>query len=374
MAAWSGCLRRASFAGSGNSVSARLPSDLLARPAEEASRLLALGYLDEIGRAEQRLEDSQDAEALHDFRVGLRRLRSCSRAYRLQLKGSVTKRLRQRLRKLTQATNDGRDAEVHLTWLRHQAERLGPEDLQGLSWLIGRLEGQRFDTARTALTDVRRRFLKSAAKLRPRLGTFRMEIRSGPNQEQRSFGRVTGELIRAQVAELADDLSRVQGAEDVKGSHAARISAKRLRYLLEPLARRAPGVRSLVTQLKEVQDTLGDLHDRHVLAAEIAATGSALSSIDSGRLAGCEAGLHTLERLAGEQAAAAFTRFDNLWRGGHAGRFMLRVERLATSLTEGTATRSAGPVLVLGQRVRAKSTKHHPGEQEVTRSGKVSGS
>ncbi len=354
-------------------MSARLPSDLLARPAEESSRLLALGYLDEIGRAERRLGNPQDAEALHDFRVGLRRLRSCCRAYRVQLKGSVTKRLRQRLQKLTQTTNAGRDTEVHQTWLRHQAERLGPEDLQGLSWLIGRLEGRRYDMARTAITDVRRQFLKSAAKLRPRLGTFRMEIRTGPGQEHRSFGHVTGELIRAQVAELADDLTRVQGAEDVKGGHAARISAKRLRYLLEPLARRAPGVRSLVTQLKEVQDSLGDLHDRHVLAEEIASTRSALSSIDSDRLAGCEAGLHTLERLAGQQAAAAFARFDILWGGEHAGRFILRVGRLATSLMEGIATPPAGPVLVLGQTVRARSTKHPPGEQEVRRSGKGSG-
>lgn len=350
-------------------MSARLPSDLLARPAEESSRLLALGYLDEIGRAEKRLEDPHDVEALHDFRVGLRRLRSCSRAYRVQLKGSVTKGLRQRLRKLTQTTNAGRDTEVHLTWLRHQAERLGPEDLQGLSWLIGRLEGRTYDMLRTATTDVRRQFLKSAAKLRPRLGTFRMEIRTGAGQEHRSFGRVTGELIRAQVAELADDLTRVQGAEDVKGAHAARISAKRLRYLLEPLARRAPGVRSLVTQLKEVQDSLGNLHDRHVLAEEIASTRSALSSIDSDRLTGCEAGLHTLERLAGEQAAAAFARFDTLWGGEHAGRFILRAERLATSLTEGTATPPAEPVLVLGQTVRAKSTKHPPPRGLAARPG-----
>ena len=354
-------------------MSARLPSDLLARPAEESSRLLALGYLDEIGRAERRLGDPQDADALHDFRVGLRRLRSCSRAYRLPLKGSVTKRLRQRLRKLTQATNAGRDTEVHLTWLRQQAERLGPGDLQGLSWLIGRLEGRRYDTAGTSITDVRRQFLKSAAKLRPRLGTFRMEIRTGPSQDHRSFGRVTGELIRAQVAELADDLSRVQGAEDVKGGHAARISAKRLRYLLEPLARRAPGVRSLVTQLKAVQDSLGDLHDRHVLTQEIASTRLALSSIDSNRLLGCEAGLYTLERLAVEQAAATFARFDALWGGEHASKFMLRAERLASSLVEGTATPPAGPVLMLGRTMRAKSAKHPPREQEVRRSGRANG-
>lgn len=373
MAAWNGCLRPVSFAVWESSVSTRLPPDLLDRPAEESSRLLALGYLDEIGRAERRLGNARDAEALHDFRVGLRRLRSCSRAYRLQLKGSVTKGLRRRLRRLTRATNAGRDTEVHLTWLRHQAERLGPEDLQGLSWLIGRLEGRRYDRLGAATADVRRQFLKSAAQLRPRLGTFRMEIRTRPGQEHLSFGPVTGGLLRAQVAELAADLKCVRGAEDVKGAHAARISAKRLRYLLEPLARRVPGARGLVTRLKAVQDSLGDLHDRHVLAEEIASTRSDLSGIDSDRLAGCEPGLHTLERLAGEQAAAAFARFERLMGGERAGHFILQAEMLATSLAKGTAAVPAGPVLTLGQARRAESTRHLPEKQEGRRSGKASG-
>lgn len=352
-------------------MSTRLPSDLLGRPAEESSRLLTLSYLDEIARAEKRLEDPEDPEALHDFRVGLRRLRSCSRAYRLQLKGSITKRVRRRLRKLTQGTNAGRDTEVHLAWLRHQAEQLGPEDLQGLSWLIGRLEGRRFDSVRTATANARQQFLKTAAKLRPRLGTFRMEIRTGSRQAHRSFGQATGELIRAQVAELAGSLKRVQGAEDVKGVHSARISAKRLRYLLEPLARRVPGVKGLVTQLKDVQDSLGDLHDRHVLAEEIASTRSDLSCISSDRLAGCEPGLRTLERLALEQAAVAFARFDTHWSGEQAGEFILRVERLAMYLAEGAATAPAVPVLSLGHAGRSGSSTGPPVDQDQRHGTKV---
>lgn len=327
-------------------MTARLPSDLLARPAEESARLLALAYLDEIALAERRLGDPEDGEALHDFRVGLRRLRSCSRAYRRPLKGSVGRRARRRLQRLTQATNAGRDAEVQLTWLHHQADQLTPGDLPGLSWLIGRVEGRRFDTVRTATDEARRRFVKMADKLRPRLVTFRMEIRTGPGQEQRSFGRVTAELIRAQVAELASDLKRVQGAEDAEVLHTTRISAKRLRYLLEPLARRTAGARSLVTQLKEIQETLGDLHDKHVIAQEIVSTRLSLSSIGSDRLAEVEPGLSTLERLAGYQAIAAYSRFEALWGGEHAGRFILRVEKLAATL--------AGPKQALPTRAADK--------------------
>jgi len=126
-------------------VPARLPTDLLSRSAQEASRLLALGYLDEISRAEQRLGDPLDAEALHDFRVGLRRLRSCLRAYRVALEGSVSKKMRRRFRDLTLATNAGRDSEIQLAWLRDQAQLLGPGEMEGLAWLIGLLEGRKYE-------------------------------------------------------------------------------------------------------------------------------------------------------------------------------------------------------------------------------------
>ena len=70
-------------------VRPRLPPDLLDRSAQESSRLLALSYLDQIDDAHRRLSDPLASGGLHDFRVGLRRLRSALRAYRAHLKGSV---------------------------------------------------------------------------------------------------------------------------------------------------------------------------------------------------------------------------------------------------------------------------------------------
>ena len=116
----------------------RLPTDLLHRSPQEASRLLALSYLDETARAQARLTNPDDGEALHDFRVGLRRLRSCVRAYRPFLKGSISGKMRRRLRALTLDTNAGRDTEVQLAWLRDQASCLAAGEAEGLGWLVGR--------------------------------------------------------------------------------------------------------------------------------------------------------------------------------------------------------------------------------------------
>lgn len=315
-------------------MTARLPADLLSRSAEEASRLVALGYLDEAGRAERRLADPLDSEALHDFRVGLRRLRSCTRAYRSQLKGSVSKRMRRRLRDLTRATNPGRDTEVQLAWLHQQAAQLGPGDTQGLAWLIGRLEGRKYDALDAVTTEVARRFTKVATRLRPRLRTFEVEVRTGKAQDHPSFGQVTSALVKSQTGRLAERLRAVTKLDDVAEAHAARIAAKRLRYLLEPLARRAPGIKGLVQRLKELQDVLGQLRDRHVLSGEIASTLAGLARNRSDRPSGAEVGLITLRQRAGEDAGALFALFQERWAYGAATRFFHRVEELARVLMQ----------------------------------------
>jgi CHAD domain-containing protein len=313
-------------------MAARLPSDLLDRSAQESSRLVALSYLGQIEGAQKRLTDPRDAEALHDFRVGLRRLRSCARTYRAQLEGSVTNKMRQRLRRLTLATNAGRDTEVHLTWLRKQEERLGTEDMQGLFWLIGRLEERKSETLDPATADVARRFGKVALKFRRRLGTLRIEIGSGPGKKQLTFGQVTGALIQQQTAQLGDALERVQEAANFKEGHRARINIKRLRYLLEPVARRASRARDLTTRLKEAQDSLGTMHDMHVLSEEISSSLATLPECNPDRPSGLECGLRTLGRLAREQAATAFDSFDALWGGDRASRFLTRADEIGRSL------------------------------------------
>jgi CHAD domain-containing protein len=319
-------------------MTARLPSDLLDRSAEESSRLLALSYLDQIDRARRRLDDALETEALHDFRVGLRRLRSCVRAYRMQLKGSVTAKMRRSLRKLTLATNAGRDTEVQLAWLRKQPEHLAPEDTQGLFWLVGRLEGHKYETLDPVTAEVGHRFTKAAAKCRRRLATLRIALASGPGKRPPTFGQVTGRLIQRHVARLRADLKPLRDAANVEEAHRARIAVKRLRYLLEPVARCNSRARGLVLRLKEAQDLLGELHDTQVLSEEIASSLAALSGSNPDGFAERERGLQTLSRLAGEQAEAAYDKFASLWAGEPATRFFARADEVGKLLRQGHPT------------------------------------
>jgi len=309
----------------------RLRSNLLDRSAQEASRLLSLSYLDQIDSAHVRLGDQLDQEALHDFRVGIRRLRSAIRAYRAELEGSVTGKMRRRLRNLARATNDGRDVEVQLAWLGKQAQLLRPDDLPGFYWLVGRLEDRKQKTHDRAVADVARRYEKASLRLRRALGTLRIELQTAQGQRPATFREVTGALARLQVQRLRDDIGRIQGADDAEQAHRTRISLKRLRYLVEPISRGNRRAGALVRRLKEAQDLLGEHHDMHVFAAAIA---SFRERVSAGKFSGVEPGLATLSRLADEAGRATFDRFQSVWAGELGSRILARAEEIGNALVE----------------------------------------
>ena len=313
----------------------RLPSNLLDRSAEEASRLLSLSYLDQIDSAHVRLGDQLDQEALHDFRVGIRRLRSAIRAYRTELEGSVTGKMRRRLRNLARATNDGRDVEVQLAWLGKQAQLLGPDDIPGFYWLAGRLEDRKQKTHDRAVADVARRYEKAATRLRRALGILRIELQIAQGQRPATFREVTGALVQRQVQRLRDDLGGVRGWGDAEQAHRTRISLKRLRYLLEPIGRGNRRAGALVRRLKEAQDLLGEHHDMYVFSTAIA---SFREGVSASKFPGLEPGLATLARLSDEAGRVAFDQFQSVWGGELGSRILVRAEELGSSLVEVVAS------------------------------------
>src|SRR5579863_8808258 len=96
---------------------------VLSLPTTQGARLVALDLLDTVSAARFRLADPHDLEALHDFRVALRRLRSWLRAFEDELGAALGGHLRRRLSSLADATGESRDHQVHVQWLETVREQ-----------------------------------------------------------------------------------------------------------------------------------------------------------------------------------------------------------------------------------------------------------
>ena len=260
-----------------------LPTDLLARPAVQSVRLIAQSHLDAATEATSRLDDSRDVEALHDFRVAIRRLRTTVRAYGPELEGSVRPRLRGRLRDITEESNRVREAEVALDWLRSLKPELTSRERIGVRWLVLRIEDRRAHGLEHVRTEVRRSFRAAARKLRRGLAVYRQVMEPGQPAPTESFAAVARRVLLEQAHQLDQLLGAVHAAEDEE-AHRGRIAAKRLRYLLEPLAHAVPASAALVTRLKELQDRLGELHDVLELEHEVRAAVEAAAAERAARL------------------------------------------------------------------------------------------
>ena len=175
-----------------------------------------------------------DPEALHDLRVELRRLRAWLRLARDVVK--TRKSTRRRLKALARSTSPMRDREVMLE-------------------LLGQV-GQTPDCAEVAA-----RIAGLADEHEPPAhAPLSFDVKPGLKPRSRDGTPPFAQWFREQL-DLMIDLIRRDLAQGRDGFHAARIQVKHLRYLVEPLHEPFAEVDPLLTDLKEIQDRLGDLHD-----------------------------------------------------------------------------------------------------------------
>ena len=126
---------------------------------------------------------------------------------------------------------------------------------------------------------------------------------------------------------------RCESPSDARRAHRVRISAKRLRYILETLSGNATAS-TLVKRLTTLQDLLGAAHDAHLIAARIvreiaecAARDARLSAMRAMQLSDDDviaaapsfsrirAGLTALAVHAHEDDCGGVATFHHSWRG-----------------------------------------------------------
>lgn len=318
------------------------PRNLPGLPAPDGARELALRCLDEARQAVAGLESGDDPEALHDFRVALRRLRGLLRAYRPPLGPAIPKRLRRALRKLTARTGVGRNAQVEGAWISDQEPSLTRSERTGARWLRARLaERQKNEKLETR---VPARFGRLERRLRKRLAG---EVDAGSFPTGPTFAAVTARLVTESAVELVKHLRGIRGPESDAPAHRARIAGKRLRYLLEPVADAAAGAPELIERLRGLQTLLGEFDECHLLATEIASAVADLAAERArlrhaaeieggapprGRRGREDTGLLTLARRVRARRDQLFRDLEREWLGDRAPEIIPAVRQGAATL------------------------------------------
>jgi CHAD domain-containing protein len=216
-----------------------------------------------------------DAEALHDFRVSVRRLRSFLKSYENHVKNA--KKHRQRLSSIMDLTNSGRDFEVHVAWLNDKQGTASTLEQEGIAYLLEHLTSQEhvdlkkvkkdFDEAAKKMTRV---FPQDDGDIQQDSDTRQdksdVQTKEKENKNSKTFASVTAKVLQDYSEELRSLLEAIKSLDD-EVIHDARIAGKRLRYTLELLGQ--DEAKTLVKALKKLQDATGDLHDLQVLEPKV---------------------------------------------------------------------------------------------------------
>lgn len=325
----------------------------LQEPVELVCQQYAAAMLSTATEECKRLGNEHDSEALHDFRVSVRRLRTYLEAYDPYAPKGLGKKTRKRLSSITAATNKGRDNQVHAEWLSLQLQKSNLPKLTrlGYSMALDELNESGAGPHPERLSNIVNDFNSLEGKLKERLADPPLSIRLNQRGESIDYGSASGEIVRRLAGALQERIEAIESLDQKKRIHRARLAAKRLRYVLEPVKGIVPGGRPVIRQLKEAQDRMGDLRDLQILEASLRSKLEQEASRWSSELAesaAAEASFSAVQKKIGQtqefRALAAavhgirraekrlYIALERRWLKGNAEPFFQQVNRIVLHL------------------------------------------
>lgn len=311
----------------------KIDRDALGEPAPHVVRVASDELLARVRDKFDGLQTAEKTDALHDFRVAVRRLRSWLRDFDDELRDTLKRKQPRRLGRIADATRDSRDLEVHIEWVDAFGRGARRQHKAGIKWLRGRL------TARKARADLALRrslddeFGRATTALSKALRRYTVKVDERP----RPFASAVAALVRSRGVAARDALARVRSIGDRVEGHEARIAAKRLRYLLEPVAECVDGAMAVVDQLTELQDALGALHDAQLFGSDIARALAKVLASSEGDASGDDngdraPGLLAISRRLRRDEEKAFKHIESRWLHDGARSLWAEVEAVAERL------------------------------------------
>ncbi|MGD8414363.1 MAG: CHAD domain-containing protein, partial [Candidatus Latescibacterota bacterium] len=239
--------------------------------AQEAAAVICRQLLGTIVRNERGIRDDIDTEFLHDFRVAVRRTRSCLSQMKGVLPPGITKDYLARFSELGRGSNRLRDLDVYLLSRKNYQSMLAEDVRHALNPLFDALADER-DEAHAAVTrTIKGNEYRTLIKdWRETVAAFGSPAMKAKNSEV-PVGKLSRRFIRNRFGRVLA-LGGGIGAESPDADlHALRINGKKLRYLMEFFSSLYPPgeVGVFVKQLKRLQDNLGEFNDLSVQRAEL---------------------------------------------------------------------------------------------------------
>ena len=269
-------------------------------PAKAAETKGLLYWMERVLEERRRAIASPDEDSVHDLRVALRRCRSLASVFEEIDPHSAWRALRKTSKKLFRSLGVIRDAQVQEAWALKLA---GPEDaLRGqilYALKAGRLRQER-DAKRSAAKFDEKYWVKLARDLRPRVRLLA------------SDGDAALCLALERHSEAAELHRRALRTEKMKPWHELRIGIKHFRYTVENLLPKLHAAWG--SDLKRVQDLLGDVHDLDVLAETVRATAADSTALSKWQETIARERTERIETY--RQLTLGTTSLWNQWRAG----------------------------------------------------------
>jgi CHAD domain-containing protein len=242
-----------------------LPGDTLAEAGRKTMRFLFAQMLSH----EEGTRLGEDIEALHDMRVATRRLRAAFEVFDQAFRERALKPHLKGLRTTGRALGTVRDMDVFMEKAQRYIQTLPEEKRPGLDPLLEHWREQREESRKTMLEHLNS---LEYARFKRNFNIFLNTPGAGEllHEEDLIAPRLVRQLVPLLVYERMASVRAFETyLEDapIERLHMLRIEIKKLRYTLEYF-REALGKRAAeaISDLKILQDHLGDLHDAQVAA------------------------------------------------------------------------------------------------------------
>ena len=206
-----------------------------------------------------------DADAIHDARVAARRVRAVLPVLVGRQPAEAWRDLGRAIKKMGRALGEARDVDVSLDLLR-DVEARSPMTAPAAASMRARLLPEQTRSRRALIKRLERVDVAGLSQIAAQAAGRRHLV---PWRADRFAPRVGAAIVkRAGQARAAID--HATGVYFPRRAHALRVALKKLRYLVELIDARDGTRRAHLRTLKSAQETLGQIHDREVLAGRLA--------------------------------------------------------------------------------------------------------